>query len=194
MKKLIVSPSKIITRDLAVYDIEKLTRYYRQITSGGQVHPIFVVDLNLYPIKKFRQDLEKKKEDFTELEFGILSFNSGKLEEGLDYKIKRGAKYLLCDGNHRGIAYTLAGLDIPAEQIERFEDIREIIKELGDKALFTMHRNRSMRQFLFKQYRGICWGAFRQLYTIEDKVSILRRSNELKLENGVITYNPDTPF
>ncbi len=193
MQELSLKPSEVMTGDTVIHNIEKLNEYYQRLKSGEQILPIFVVDPYSYTIENFRYDLEKIKKNYTPLEFRIMDFNSAKLGEDLICKTKRGVKYLLCDGNHRSIAYALAGLEISAKQVENFRDIRAIIREFGTQTLSVMYNSESMRHFMFSLFRGLCRTNYRSL-TIEDKVSVLRSSNELKLENGIITYQPNCPF
>src|SRR3989344_6640709 len=183
MKNLVVKPSKIVTRGTAIHDVEKLNIYYQKFIFGKKVPPISIVSPNLYPIWRFKKDLEVNKLGLKDSDLEIELFDADKFEESLSYWMNHGAEYLICDGNHRSVAYALAELDIPTREVERFSDIKIIIKELGGSAPLIMHDSNSMKQYMFKLYRGLSKNT---LYTLEGKVRQLQNYNELKLEKGAI--------
>ena len=117
------------------------------------------------------------------------------LEKNIGAWLNNGAEFILCDGNHRSVAYTLQKRLIPTWEIKNFSDLQFINDELtkqGIKGPYKMRESASIEDYFFRLYRAIApWG----LYTIKGKVDSLMNSKELTLENSFIHYNPcELPF
>jgi hypothetical protein len=148
-------------------------------------------------LKFIKKNYKKNRLGFNESELEIKLFEAERLKKHFTDWMSpaNGVEYILADGNHRSVAYILNNQDIPARELETFQDILEINKEFklsGTKGPAIMRESKSLKQYFFKFYRSPSHRS--SIYNLGGKVKSLMNSNELRIENNKVIYEPNIPF
>lgn len=195
MKELLLESQQILTADLQIYHPRILNKYYRVLAGNQNLYPIVVIPSNEYNLQEFQKAIEvfSKKIGLSPFEKQLLENASLKLEDKLNSWRHEGSEFLMCDGNHRSIAFYLHNKKIPAYQLESFEDIKKIIDKRKNSPRI-MKESKSFDDYLFEFFRSIAKRTD-LLRTVKGKVSELKERGELKIIAGTVVYSPDPlPF